>query len=136
MIMSNIMVNYYYYYSEWKGITNVTPIIGVLGTIIIWGIDLFWYIPYYTRDKSEKYFSKIGLVQAAAIEYQFSRKLLNITALISIFSILGPILDFYFITPNRESLSLDKFAWLIYIIPQAILYPALFVYSFATIILA
>ncbi|MDQ3837548.1 MAG: hypothetical protein M3270_11550 [Thermoproteota archaeon] len=136
MIMSNIMVNYYYYYSEWKGITNVTPIIGVLGTIIVWGIDLFWYIPYYTRDKSEKYFSKIGLVQAAAIEYQFSRKLLNITALISIFSILGPILDFYFITPNRESLSLDKFAWLIYIIPQAILYPALFVYSFATIILA
>jgi hypothetical protein len=51
--------------------------------VLLYGINFFVYIPYYTRDKPEKYFKKIGFTEAA-MEYQFSNKLFLIVIALSI----------------------------------------------------
>src|SRR5919112_1081971 len=53
--------------------------------VVLYGINFFVYIPYYTKDKPEKYFIKIGFAEAA-VEYQFSRKLFLIAIALSILS--------------------------------------------------
>jgi hypothetical protein len=85
--------------------------------VVIYGINYFVYIPYYTIDKPEKYFKKIGFTEAA-IEYQFSRKLFLIAIALSIsffvFVILIIFLEIavYRIPPlpsSLESLKLPHF---------------------------
>lgn len=120
-------------YDEREVGSNVSYIIagGLLFlTFIVWAIDGFWYIPYHARDKPEKYFNKIGLVQAA-IEYQFSRKLLNVTAPISIFSFFAYLINSYFILRIPWLYGEPAFA-----IQHGIFFGAMWVCSFATVILA
>jgi hypothetical protein len=50
---------------------------------LLYGINFFVYIPYYTKDKPERYFKKIGFAEAA-IEYQFSKKLFLIAIALAI----------------------------------------------------
>jgi hypothetical protein len=79
---------------------DATPAQGISISLVLpsllWLIGFFWYIPYYTKDKPEKYFKKIGLVQAA-LEYQFSRKLFFVIIAVSIFSTVAVILTLYLI---------------------------------------
>jgi hypothetical protein len=60
----------------------------IVGTFFV---DWFWYIPYHTRDKPEKYFKKIGFEHAVS-EYQFSKKLFYVVVAISILIIVYSII--------------------------------------------
>jgi hypothetical protein len=71
-------------------------VLGIVGILVFIGavfIDFFWYIPYHTRDKPERYFNKLGYENAVS-GYQFSRKLFYVVFVIVFLSlVLMTILD-------------------------------------------